>query len=302
MNTTQSEPSWVIAVHGGAGRILPRRWTALNAGLAEALEPAAQLLDAGGEALEAVVAAVRILESLPAFNAGYGSVLTTDLTVEADACVMRGHDLATGAVAALRGFRHPIDVARAVMEHTDHVLLAGPGAERFAAKRKMEQADLVEPAMRTRCLRLRRKWRKEELDRFPHNTLALAQASHPGTVGAVARDRTGGYAAATSTGGVILKLPGRVGDSAVVGAGNWADRTCAISCTGTGESILRSVLAFRAAAAIAAGLDAESAGRRALMEGESARVSAGLLLLDTQGRVGAVWNTRDMSWTWRSGE
>jgi isoaspartyl peptidase/L-asparaginase-like protein (Ntn-hydrolase superfamily) len=214
-----SEPA--IAVHGGAGLWPAERHAAARAGTARAVAAGFALLAAGGVALDAVQAAVVVLEDDPTFNAGHGAALTEEGGVELDAAIMRGSDRAAGAVAALRGIRHPVLAARAVLEEGRHVLLAGEAAATWA------RAAGVPPAPEA--------WLATPAQRAP---------AGEGTVGAVARDARGGLAAATSTGGMTGQRPGRVGDSPLVAAGTWADdATAAVSCTGTGEAIIRAALA-----------------------------------------------------------
>ncbi|MEO6773011.1 MAG: isoaspartyl peptidase/L-asparaginase [Kofleriaceae bacterium] len=215
-----------IIVHGGAGAIEPERHARLREGVRLAASAGDAILAAGGPALDAVVAAVRVLEDDPEFNAGRGSALTRDGTVETDASIMCGATHRVGAVAAVPDLGNPIALARAVLDANEHAILAGPAAWRFAAEVGIVAAppgSLVTERARAR--------------------LAAKLASRSGgTVGAVARDREGRFAAATSTGGITGKRAGRVGDSPVPGAGTWADGTLALSATGDGEAILRVAL------------------------------------------------------------
>ena len=211
-----------IVVHGGAGTVAPERFERLRAGVRAAAAAGEAILAAGGPALDAVVAAVRVLEDDPEFNAGFGAALTRDGTVETDASVMDGATQRAGAIAAVPDLREAVALARAVLDRGEHVMLAGTAAWRFAAEVGIAPAppgSLVTERARTRLAELK------------------------GTVGAVALDRAGRFAAATSTGGTSGKRPGRVGDSPVIGAGTWADARCAISATGDGEAILRVALA-----------------------------------------------------------
>ncbi len=220
-------PGPSLLVHGGVGPYEAEYEEARRAGLARAAEAARALLESGGAALDAVVRAVAVLEDDPVFNAGRGSVLNADGEVEMDAAVMDGASGRAGAVAGVHGIVHPVGLARAVLEDNRAVLLVGAGAERFAEAQGIERCDpraLVVEAQRA----------------------ALAR-HHRGTVGAVALDRDGRLAAATSTGGLTGKLPGRVGDSPLVGCGTYADRRVAVSTTGDGESVIRLVLAHRLA-------------------------------------------------------
>ena len=258
-----------IIVHGGAGTISADRHERCRAGVRAGAEAGHAVLEAGGSALDAVVAAVRVLEDDPEFNAGTGSALTRDGTVETDASVMEGHTHRVGAVAAVPDLGNAVALARAVLEAGEHVILAGPAAWRFAR-------DVgIAPAPPGSLVTERARKRLEE---------RLATRSG-GTVGAVARDRHGHFAAATSTGGIVGKRSGRVGDSPIPGAGTWADARCAISATGDGEAIVRVALSRAIAARIAAGLDAavrESLRELATITGGS----AGVIGIDARGVVG----------------
>jgi beta-aspartyl-peptidase (threonine type) len=216
--------SSAIIVHGGAGLVGEERHARLREGVRRAAEAGDAILIAGGSALDAVVAAVRVLEDDPEFNAGTGSALTRDGTVETDASIMDGATQRVGAVAAVPNLGNAIALARAVLDAGEHVILSGPGAWEFAREVGIEPAaNLATDRARARL------------------AAKLAETSG-GTVGAVARDRSGRYAAATSTGGIVGKRPGRIGDSPVPGAGTWADARCALSATGDGEAILRVAL------------------------------------------------------------
>lgn len=239
-----------IAIHGGAGTIpretmTPEREADYHAALREALQAGNAILEQGGTALDAVTAAVRVMEDNPLFNAGRGAVFTADERNELDAAIMDGATLNAGAVAAVTRIRHPVDLARAVMERSPHVLLIGAGAEAFAAEQGFE---FVDPAW------FRTDERLQQLRRAQAATRDGAEATLPrtfafGTVGAVALDRHGNLAAATSTGGMTNKRWGRVGDVPVIGAGTYADNaTAAISATGHGEYFIRSVVAHEIAA------------------------------------------------------
>ena len=234
-------------IHGGAGVLTPETLSpdadaAARAGLAAALDAGVKVLDAGGLALDAVEAAVRVLEDDPAFNAGRGAALTWDGTAELDAAIMDGRNRAAGAVAGATRTRHPVTLARAVMDNSPHVLLGREGADAFSIEHGLEQAGadwFVVPE------------RVRQLAELRANGGAFDVDMKYGTVGAVARDRHGELAAATSTGGVTGKRWGRIGDSPIIGAGTYADsRAAAISCTGAGEAFIRESVAFQIAARI----------------------------------------------------
>ncbi|MFL5842996.1 MAG: isoaspartyl peptidase/L-asparaginase family protein [Thermoleophilaceae bacterium] len=224
----------VLLVHGGAGN--PRGGQvddepAHHDALRDALLAGYELLTAGAPALDAAEAAVRSLEQCALFNAGRGSVLTADGRVEMDAAVMDGASREAGACAGITSVRHPVTLARAIMEKTPHTMLVAEGAERYAADAGLE---FEHPA-----------WFVTERERERH-----ARPDQHGTVGAVAMDAGGHLAAATSTGGVRGQLPGRVGDTPVIGAGTWADDHVAVSCTGTGERFIRAALAHELSARV----------------------------------------------------
>lgn len=286
----------VIAVHGGAWAI-PADLTAASVdGCRGAADAGWRALDGGGSAVDAVEAAVRALELDPVFDAGRGSVLTSAGTVELDAVIMDGASLDAGAVAALGPCLHPITVARRVMDASDHVLLVGAGADAFARERGIPAAapeDLVTDAARE-------EW--AAMAAFPAAVGELFNRGHD-TVGAVAMDAGGNVAAATSTGGITFKRPGRVGDSPIVGAGALADNDLgAISTTGHGESILRFTLASRVLSAVGAGASPDAALRDALAA-MRARTGGcgGAVCLDARGRVGVAFSTDRMAWATRDG-
>lgn len=284
---------FVVAVHGGAGRIdratlTDAREASCRAGLRLALERAGDVLRAGGSALDAAVRAVEVLEDDPGFNAGRGSVLTSAGTIEMDAAVMEGTQRRAGAVTCVRTVRHPVRLARAVMEHTPHVLLADAGAEALADRLGLERVDpswLLTDA------------RREQLERAQGRVGLDHGDDARGTVGAVAVDARGRLAAATSTGGLVNQLPGRVGDTPVIGAGTWAwDRTCAVSATGHGEIFVRGAVGSRISAWMEiGGLSLEEAARRVVHEelvdlgGEG-----GVIAVDARGNVALPFNSGGM--------
>uniref|UniRef100_UPI00286A24D2 isoaspartyl peptidase/L-asparaginase family protein n=1 Tax=Sphingomonas sp. TaxID=28214 RepID=UPI00286A24D2 len=238
---------WTLVIHGGCGamrpdRLPPEQEERARAGLNAALDAGQAILLRGGEALDAVEAAARILEEEPAFNAGRGSVLSADGRVELDAAIMDGRDRRAGAVAGLTTTRAPISAARAVMEHSPHVLLTYDGADRFARERGLEQVAndwFITPQ------------RRAQLERILAAGGAFDSAIKYGTIGAVACDIHGHVAAATSTGGLTAKRWGRIGDSPLIGAGTYADdRAAALSATGLGEAFIRAVAAHELAARV----------------------------------------------------
>jgi L-asparaginase / beta-aspartyl-peptidase len=231
-DAARERPAWAIAIHGGAGTIPrstpPEEAEAYRASLRAALQLGVERLEAGASALDVAEAVVMQLEDDPLFNAGRGAVFTSAGEHELDASIMDGATLACGAVTGVRTVRHPIALARAVMERTPHILLAGQGAEDFATEVGLERVENEWFSTQKRRLQLQRALEARE------------KAAGGGTVGAVVLDRKGHLAAATSTGGMTAKRPGRVGDTPLIGAGNYADdRTCAVSGTGTGEEFIR---------------------------------------------------------------
>lgn len=285
-----------VVVHGGAGS-LDRDDPATSggagaprvAGVTRAAEAAWRILSAGGSALDAVETAVRLLEDDPTYNAGTGACLTATGEVELDASIMDGETLRCGAVAVVKDVKNPVALARRIMERSSHVLLAGPGASAFAREMGLPPHDnalLVTPAQRARWERLR--------------AAPPARSTGGGTVGAVARDRHGHLAAATSTGGTAMKLPGRVGDTPIVGAGTYADDAlAAVSCTGHGESFIRLTLARQAADLVARGLGAMGAAQTAVrLLGERVGGQGGLIVVGPDGEPGFAYNTPVMARAW----
>jgi L-asparaginase / beta-aspartyl-peptidase len=278
-----------IVVHGGAGGLPSNgaRVDRMRSGAAAAVEAGHAVLAAGGTALEAVEAAVVVLEDDPEFNAGRGAALTEYGRVELDASMMDGTTRAAGAVAAVRGVRNPIRAARAVLEEGRHVLLVGAPATEFAATAGLAFESET--------------WFVTERERL---ALAGLNGAARGTVGAVARDSQGRLAAATSTGGVSGQRLGRVGDSPLVGAGTWADdATVAVSCTGHGESIIRSALAHEVDALLRhRGLRLEEACGVAIEGLGRWGQDGGLIAVSSHGEVAATFNSPGMTRGWRVGD
>jgi beta-aspartyl-peptidase (threonine type) len=303
-----------LIVHGGAWDIPDDEVEPHQVGCRAALEAGWQVLEAGGDALSAVEAAVRVMEDHPIFDAGYGSVLNRDGIVEVDAAVMDGMTLRSGAVAGVQRVRNPITLARRVLE-SEVVLLVGQGAERFADQvgiPRCAHADLIVERELLRWRELRQVASAQLSDAFSRPVTEVARSivsggyplANPGdTVGAVAVDREGRLAAGTSTGGISNKPAGRVGDSPLIGAGLYADaETGGCSTTGWGESIIKVLLAKTATDLIGQGLHPGEAARRAI-EILAKRVGGlgGCILLDTQGRVGFAFNTPRMAYAYRVG-
>ena len=294
-----------LIAHGGAGKWRPGSDDDALAGLTTAVEAGRHILAAGGSSLDAVCATVVLLEDNPLYNAGTGAVLNFDGFCELDACVMESREARAGAVSGLQRVKNPVLVARKVMEETDHVMLTGDGAQRFARVMGFPDHDPITPERRTDWFDKRN--RIEEV--LGKHALKMRRflKDHPeyagGTVGAAAVDSRGVLAAATSTGGVTLKMVGRVGDSPVPGAGNYACARIAASATGTGEFVLRS-LATRAIAERVERGEQLAAAMEAVLDGLGRDYDAdvGLIAVDDAGTPVARHRTRDMPHAWFSGD
>jgi L-asparaginase / beta-aspartyl-peptidase len=294
-----------LIAHGGAGSWRPGSEREAVDGMRAAAAKGRAILRAGGTALDAVCATVVVLEDNAVFNAGTGAVLNFDGFCELDACVMESREARVGAVAALQRVRNPILVARKVMEETDHVMLAGEGAQRFARVMGFADHDPVTAARRA-------DWqdKKARLDEVlgRHNLrMRKFLADHPeyagGTVGAAAVDSAGVLAAATSTGGVTMKLVGRVGDSPLPGAGNYASHSVAASATGTGEFVVRSLATRSIAEAVERGATLERAMRDMLDRlGRDFDADVGFVAVDASGIPVAMHRSRDMPHAFFAGE
>ncbi len=277
----------LVIVHGGAGDVPEDRIPRHLDGCRAAARAGAAVLGAGGSALDAAIAAVVLLEDDPVFNAGTGACLTREGGIEMDAAVMEGTGLRFGGICAAPPFKNPIRIARAVLDDGEHILFAGEGAGRFAREKGFEPAALEELRTQMAVHRL------EEV---------LAKRAEPGwaggTVGAVAVDTSGHVAAATSTGGMVGKRTGRVGDTPLIGCGTWADdRSVAASATGHGENISRVLLSRAAADLVQTGRSPQEAAQAALahlLERTGGR--AGIILVDPAGRTGIHTTTRTMTW------
>lgn len=279
----------VIVIHAGAGASSPPpelRDEAREA-LRTALRRGAAALAGGGEALDAVQAAVAFMEDeVEFFNAGRGAVLCSDGTAELSAGMMRGHDRAAGAVAIVTRSRWPVAAARAVLEASDHVLMMGPPADRFAHGHGVEACD--PDYFVTERQRLRLVERGSDFDR--------------GTVGAVCLDASGRLAAATSTGGRRGQLPGRVGDTPMIGAGTWADHRVAVSCTGDGESFIRAAAAHQLANRVAADEELVPATEATLADVGIVDGTGGIIAVDARGAVALSFTSDAMNrGLWREG-
>jgi len=288
-----------LAVHGGAGTIRPENMTPelereYRQGLQNALESGWKVLKAGGTSLDAVEAAVVSLEDFHLFNAGRGSVFTHEGTNEMDACVMDGHRLKAGAIAAVRNVRNPIKLARLVMDRTEHILLATEGANRFATEMQVEMADDEYFFTDHRYQQLLEA-RDQGVVTLDHDLPVAEPVKSLGTVGAVACDQNGHLAAATSTGGMTNKKFGRVGDTPLIGLGTYADDQCAVSCTGHGEYFMLGVTAFDIAARMRyKRLPLNAAAEETITRLTEIGGEGGLVGVDTHGNIATLFNSDGM--------
>lgn len=290
-----------LVLHGGAGTerksLTPEKEAACRTVLEEALGKGFDVLKEGGSSEEAVIASITVLEDSPLFNAGRGAALTRDGIVELDASLMVGKTGLAGAVANVHGVRNPIVLAQHVMLRTPHVLMIGEGAEKLAREEKLrfEAPEwFVTPQQKERLERSRKKF-------LPKGAYVPAPGRDPallmGTVGAVALDKNGDLAAGTSTGGIMGKLPGRVGDSPVIGAGTYAENgVCAVSCTGHGEFFIRNAVAYDVAARMKYANASLKDATHAIINDKLKKLGAsgGLIAVDAKGNVSAPFNTEGM--------
>ena len=290
-----------LVIHGGAGvssraSISSQDEVAIRHDLDRALDAGQQELTAGGTALDAVTAAVVVLEDSPWFNAGKGSVFDADGRHELDASIMEGHTRRAGAVAAVTTVKNPVLLSRAVMEHSGHVMLVSAGAEKFADTRA--DIERVEPAY----FDTDRRWQQLLDARALENAQAThtVQGTYFGTVGAVALDASGNIAAATSTGGMTNKRYGRVGDSPIIGAGTYADERCGVSATGWGEFFIRAAVAQDICARVAYRGDSIKQAAHEVIHGVVAAMGGdgGAIALDRQGNIAMPFNTPGMYRGW----
>jgi beta-aspartyl-peptidase (threonine type) len=313
----QGRPSahhWAIVLHGGAGVIerasmKPEAEAAYRASITQAVQAAAKILDHGGSSLDAVESAIQILEDDPLFNAGRGAVFTADGKNELDAAIMDGSNLKAGAVAGVTHTRHPVSLARAVMEKSQHVMLIGAGADAFASSVGLEKVDpsffFTERRWQSLVRQLEREGRPIPLRPAgapPAPTVPISEIEPPeahkfGTVGVVALDRAGNVAAGTSTGGIQAKQWGRVGDSPIIGAGTYAsNQSCAVSATGTGEYFIRLGVAREVCNLVYfKGMPLQQAADQVIhKELESLHGDGGLIAITPDGQVAWSFNTPGM--------
>lgn len=290
--TAHAAAPWSLVIHGGAGTIRRENMdekteAAYRAKLTAALDTGAAILAAGGSSLDAVEATINLMEDSPLFNAGKGAVFTEAGVNEMDASIMDGSDLNAGAVAGVTNVRNPISAARAVMEKSPHVMMAREGAEAFAAEQGLSPVDPAYFHTESRWNSYLKAKQKRDAD---------PDQKH-GTVGCVAVDQQGNIAAGTSTGGMTLKMWGRIGDSPVIGAGTYANnRTCGVSATGHGEYFIRNVVAYDISALMEyGGLSLQEAAEKVVLEKLVAQnATGGVVALDAAGNIAMVFNTPGM--------
>ena len=291
-----------IAVHGGAG--FWRRDIKLGReGVKKAASAGSSILADGGCALDAVEAAVSVMEDDPIFNAGIGSALTRVGTVEMDAAIMDGRDLSAGAVALIRNTKNPIHLARIVMQNTDHVLIAGQTAERLGKAFHLPAANPITARRLKAFNQIKKKPAISRLAWLKKNPILIRE--HPGilehdTVGAVAVDADGNFASAASTGGMAMKLPGRIGDTPLIGSGLYSDNLSgAATATGWGEIAVKLSLSRTVCLMMEDGLSATKAAETCVrMASERLHGHAGIIAIDRKGRIAAVHNTAYMPWAY----
>lgn len=294
----------IIVVHGGAGTIPDKYRAQVKISIRKAAEEGWKVLLNGGSALDAVERAVMVMEDDPMFNAGFGSVLTDDGTIEMDAMIADGKTHSVGGVAGVSRIKNPIHASRLVMEESPHVLFIGEGAERFVLSKGMKLMDSKE-LVSSRSMERLRKYHEEKKNYGDY----IKPKGDPerrekyGTVGAVAIDGNGNLAAATSTGGVLGKMPGRVGDTPIFGAGTYADKELAFSATGVGEVIIKSVLGMKMKEGLVLGKNAHDAAEYALdyLKNEIGG-EAGLIAITCKGEPVAMKTTRDLAFAIHDGK
>lgn len=298
-------PKYVLAIHGGAGTILKKNMSdslekAYQAVLSESLRVGYGILKGGGSSIDAVSAAIQVMEDSPLFNAGKGAVFNHQGQNELDASIMDGSTLRAGAVAGVHTVKNPITAARAVMERSEHVLMIGAGAEEFSAAHGVAIVDPSYFWTQPRWDALQRiRERDAEKTELDHQTLQIRGKKYVdekfGTVGCVALDRNGNLAAGTSTGGMTNKKYGRVGDAPIIGAGTYANDQVAVSCTGWGEYYIRTVAAYDVAAQLKYGaLTAAEAAAQVIKKIGDLGGNGGMIVLDRHGGVTMPFNTEGM--------
>lgn len=284
------QTKYVLVIHGGAGNVTPERITPdkqalYQQKLTDALDAGEKILAGGGSSLDAVVASIQIMEESPLFNSGKGAVFNSEGKVELDASIMDGKTMKAGAVAGVTTIKSPVEAARRVMDSSAHVMMAGQGAEEFA---RIQGLELVDPSYF---------YTEESWQEYLKVKARIEKEGRKGTVGAVALDKSGNLAAATSTGGMVYKRYGRIGDSPIIGAGTYANNeSCAVSCTGHGEFFIRNSVAYDVSARMLyLGESVEQAAGYIVNEKlKSQGGSGGLIALDKNGNISMPFNTSGM--------
>jgi beta-aspartyl-peptidase (threonine type) len=295
---------YILAIHGGAGAMKRSEMTdtqaiAYEKALTDALNAGKAILEEGGQSLDAIVAAIRVLEESPWFNAGVGAVFTHEGHVELDASIMDGRDLSAGAVAGVQTIKSPLIAARAVMEHSPHVMLSGKGAEIFAKEQGLEMVENSYFHTESRLNALKRVIEREK-ERDQGAVVPLNEEEvrfKMGTVGAVALDKNGNLAAATSTGGMTNKRWGRIGDVPIIGSGTYANNeSVAVSCTGHGEFFIRNVVGHDLSAMMLYGGKSLSEAADSIIHDKLKKqgASGGLIAIDKDGNVVMPFNSDNM--------
>lgn len=307
IETPQKRADFAMVLHGGAGTILKENISdeqekAYKAALNKALDIGSEILKKGGTSMDAVTNTIMHLENSPLFNAGKGAVFTHSGTNEMDASIMRGSDLEAGAVGGIKTIKNPILAARAVLEKSDHVFMAGDGADKFAQEQGLETAE-------PEYFRTERRWNSLQKILEKEKELGTIEDEYPdykyGTVGVVALDKSGNIVAGTSTGGMTNKKYNRIGDSPVIGAGTYANNnTCGVSCTGHGEYFIRYAVAHDVSAMMDyKGISLEDAADQIVNEKlKKAGGSGGLVALDKYGNISMPFNTPGMYRAYVRGE
>ncbi|MGQ4833449.1 MAG: isoaspartyl peptidase/L-asparaginase family protein [Candidatus Asgardarchaeia archaeon] len=292
-----------IVVHGGAGKISDKYAPEIISGVEKAAIAGFSVLDNGGSAVGAVEAAVRVMEEIPIFNAGRGSALNLNGEIEMDAAIMDGATLNCGAVALVKRYLHPISLARIIMEKSDHVFIAGDFIEEIANRYNiLPTEDLISERAKEKWMKIKEKFKLNQIDYLARNYDFLKELRYPfDTVGAVAIDDNNNLAAATSTGGITLKLPGRIGDTPLIGCGTYADNEgAAISATGIGEQIIKLAVASKVSTYIQQGMTPKKAISTIfeLAKRRLANPQFGLIVIDSKGNIGLGHLTNNMSWAY----
>ncbi|MCA9734002.1 MAG: isoaspartyl peptidase/L-asparaginase [Deferribacteres bacterium] len=299
-STSKKKPDYALVIHGGAGTILKKNMSeeeekAYRDALEAALQTGEEVLASGGSSVDAVVAVITLMEDSPLFNAGKGAVFTHEGKNELDASLMNGKDLNVGAIAGVTRIKNPIQLARKVMENSEHVFFARDGAEAFALEQGMELMDPSYFYTDRRWQGLQRALEKEKSQKSATTEPQIPDSKF-GTVGCVALDKNGNLAAGTSTGGMTNKRFGRIGDSPIIGAGTYANNnSCAVSATGHGEFFIRNMVAYDIAAMMSyQSMPVAQAAEAAIEKVGKMNATGGVIVLDGNGNIAMPFNTEGM--------